>query len=555
MLSNAEAYFSEIPDVSKQRSTFDRSAEHKTTVDASELIPFYWDEVLPGDTITADFSHVTRMTTPIAPVMDEAAMDVYAFFVPSRLIWNHWKAFWGENEVSHWEQQTEYTIPQIEFPSGGWATGSLADYMGLPIGVDNTEVSALPFRAYCKIWNDWFRDENLKDPINITLDDTTVTGINKGVNYDYVTDTELGAAPAKVAKWHDYFTSCLPSPQKGPSVQIPLGATAPVIGDYYVNSAGQTTTTDDALFGDPVQLFRTNADQGGIIQVYGHDKETNANTLLDTGKGIGLAADLSDATAATINQLRQAFAVQRFYEAQARGGSRYIEFVRNVFGVTSPDARQQRAEYLGGKRFPINMEQVLQTSASDLTSPQGNTAAYSCTINSDDLFTYSATEHGFVFVVGAIRTNHSYQQGIEKSWLRKKWTDFYVPQFANLSEMPVYNKQIYAQGDNVVDADGNIVDDQVFGYQEAWAEYRYKPNRVSGKLRSTANGSLDLWHYADYYTQLPMLSSEWIDETTANIQRTLAVQTEPQFICDTYVKAKWTRVMPLDSVPGLLDHH
>ena len=201
------------------------------------------------------------------------------------------------------------------------------------------------------------------------------------------------------------------------------------------------------------------------------------------------------------------------------------------------------------------MEQVLQTSATDLTSPQGNTAAYSCTINSDDLFTYSATEHGFVFVVGAIRTNHSYQQGIEKSWLRKKWTDFYVPQFANLSEMPVYNKQIYAQGDNIVDTDGNIIDDQVFGYQEAWAEYRYKPNRISGKLRSTATGSLDLWHYGDYYTQLPMLSSEWIDETTANIQRTLAVQTEPQFICDTYVKAKWTRVMPLDSVPGLLDHH
>lgn len=550
MLSNAEAYFSEIPDVSKQRSTFDRSAEHKTTVDASELIPFYWDEVLPGDTITADFSHVTRMTTPIAPVMDEAAMDVYAFFVPTRLIWNHWKAFWGENEVSHWEQQTEYTIPQIEFPSGGWDTGSLADYMGLPIGVGNIEVSALPFRAYCKIWNDWFRDENLKDPINITLDDTTVTGINyDSTNYDYVTDTELGAKPAKVAKWHDYFTSCLPSPQKGPSVQIPLGATAPVIGHDPYGPVPSDYTSQD-MSEAPVDFYRDNANH---IYMGGWTGESRDNL-----KGLsitGLAADLSQATAATINQLRQAFAVQRFYEAQARGGSRYIEFVRNVFGVTSPDARQQRAEYLGGKRFPINMEQVLQTSASDLTSPQGNTAAYSCTINSDDLFTYSATEHGFVFVVGAIRTNHSYQQGIEKSWLRKKWTDFYVPQFANLSEMPVYNKQIYAQGDTVVDTNGNIVDDQVFGYQEAWAEYRYKPNRVSGKLRSTASGSLDLWHYADYYTQLPMLSSEWIDETTANIQRTLAVQTEPQFICDTYVKAKWTRVMPLDSVPGLLDHH
>lgn len=535
-MNNASIQFSQIPNVEKQRSRFDRSADHKTAYNTGDLIPFYVDEVLPGDSFTLDFAHVTRMTTPIAPVMDNAALDVYAFFVPNRLIWNHWKEFWGENNDTHWEQQIEYEIPQIEFPTGGWSVGSLADYMGLPIGVDGQE-SALPFRAYCKIVNDWFRDENLKDPCMITLDETLTTGINKGVNYNYVTDTECGAAPFKVAKYHDYFTSALPSPQKGPSVNIPLGINAPIIGTDEIYQG----TPDEDVLGKQLYAYATSSN--AEIQLHTVDD----NTMLTGGKPIGLAADLTAATAATINQLRQAFAVQRFYEAQARGGSRYIEFIKNIFGVTSPDARQQRAEYLGGKRFPINMDQVLQTSATDQITPQGNTAAYSCTINADNLATYSATEHGFMFVLGCIRTNHSYQQGIEKFWSRKKWTDYYVPQFANLGEMPILNKEIYAQGTSA--------DDEVFGYQEAWADYRYKPNRISGKLRSTAAQPLDIWHYGDYYTSQPYLSSDWIDETEANVQRTLAVQNEPQWISDTHIKAIWTRIMPMYSVPGLLDHH
>lgn len=547
MSMNSEIHFSQIPGVEKQRSRFDRSNEYKTTFNTGDLIPAYCDEVLPGDTITMDFNHVTRMTTPIAPVMDEAAMDVYAFFVPCRLIWNHWREFWGENNSTHWEQPVEYEIPSINAPSGGWTEGSLADYLGVPIGVELEGVNHLPFRAYAKIVNDWFRDENLKDPCYITMDETTVTGKNKGLNYDYVTDIECGAAPFKVAKWHDYFTSALPEPQKGPDIKIPLGESAPVIGDNYYTEAA----TDTNFTGSKINLLNNNGTY--LIQA---DNDTQGLVNLTTNKGASLAVDLSEATSATINQLRQAFAVQRFYEAQARGGSRYIEFIKNIFGVTSPDARQQRSEYLGGKRFPINMDQVLQTSATDITSPQGNTAAFSCTINSDNLFTYSATEHGYLFVLTCIRTNHSYQQGLNKMWLRKKWTDFYVPQFANLGEMPIYNAEIYAQDSDVVDADtGEIVNEQVFGYQEAWAEYRYKPNMITGKLRSTASGSLDLWHYADYYTELPKLSGEWIDETEANVQRTLAVQTEPQFIMDSYFKSTWTRVMPLYSVPGLLDHH
>ena len=480
--------------------------------------------------------------------MDHAALDVYAFFSPNRLVWNHWKEFMGENNTTHWEQPTEYTIPQITAPSGGWTTGSLADYLGMPIGIGNISESALPFRHYCRIYNDWFVDENIQDPVNITIDDSTTTGINKGVGYDYVTDTQKGAYPLYASKWRDYFTSCLPSPQCGPSVTLPLGKTAPVIGTDSLKSGYNTPSSD--YIGEPIGI---GLNTSNVLTVF-ENKASGAGGL-GSREGFGLAADLSDATAATITELRQAFAIQRYYEAIARGGHRYIEQIYNIFGVSSPDARQQRAEYLGGKRFQINMDQVLQTSSTDATSPQGNTSAFSCTVNSDNLCTYSATEHGFFFILVVIRTNHSYQQGIERFWSRKKRFDYYFPQFANLSEMPVLNKELYAQGSNVVDTDGNIIDEQVFGYQEAWADYRYHPNRISGKLRSTATGTLDLWHYGDKYTSLPHLSPEWIVETEANVQRTLAVQNEPQFLCDFYIDATWTRIMPLHSVPGLMDHH
>ena len=266
-------------------------------------------------------------------------------------------------------------------------------------------------------------------------------------------------------------------------------------------------------------------------------------------KSIGLAADLSNAIGATVNQLRQAFAIQKFYERQARGGSRYIEFLKSHFTVTSPDARLQRSEYLGGHRNPININQVLQTSATDTTSPQGNTSAFSCTMINEELLTYSSTEHGYILGLACIRTNHTYQQGIEKFWSRKKWTDFYVPEFANLGEMPILNKEIYAQGTSA--------DEEAFGYQEAWADYRYKPNRVSGAMRSNYQTSLDSWHYADNYSEQPILSSEWIDETEKNVDRTLAVQSsvEDQFISDFYFQTTWVRPMPIYSVPGLLDHH
>lgn len=534
MNRNTNNHFANVPTLDIKRSKLRRPHTHKTTFNTGDLIPIYVDsDILPGDTVKMDMGMITRMTTPIYPVLDNAFLDLYFFFVPHRLVWEHWREFWGENRTTHWEQPIEYEIPQITAPTGGWEKGSLADYMGIPTKVENISVNHLPFRSYVQTINDWFRDQNLKNPCMMNTDETTLTGKNAGNDYDYVTDIQLGAKPYKAAKFHDYFTSGLPEPLKGPEVYVPLGENAPIV---FENSNQQTYNN-------------------ARVKGYNYQTDDSIRTLLtnDTtaiaGTNYNLAADLSSAIGSTINQLRQAFAIQRFYEAQARGGSRYIEFIKNIFGVTSPDARQQRSEYLGGKRIHINMDQVLQTSATNETSPQGNTAAFSCTTHSDEMFTHSFTEHGTLLGLAVIRTNHTYQQGIERMWNRKKWTDFYVPQFANLGEQAILNKEIYAQGTEV--------DDEAFAYQEAYGDYRYKPDRVSGAFRSNYSGTLDSWHYADYYTEQPILSSDWIDETTANVDRTLAVQSEleDQFLSDFYFNAIYTRPMPVYSVPGLLDHH
>ena len=540
MNRETESHFSNLPNINIKRSRFKRPHDHKTTFNAGDLIPIYLDQdILPGDTVEMKMSQLVRMQTPIFPVMDNAYLDVFFFFVPNRLIWEHWKEFWGENTTGHWEQQTAYQIPQINPPSGGWTEGTLADYMGLPTKVNIESVSALPFRAYSLIWNEWFRDENLKDPCYITMDETTQTGTNSG---NYVTNTELGALPCKIAKFHDYFTSALLAPQKGPSVNLPLGKTAPVIGADVINQITGYTTQSD-LVNKNIMAFRNSTTMGLATDT------ATTYWLEPTDKTIALAADLSNAIGATINQLRQAFAVQAFYEAQARGGSRYIEFLHNIFGVTSPDGRLQRPEYLGGTRFQINMDQVLQTSSTDAVSPQGNVAAFSCTAGTDNLFTHSFVEHGILMGLAAVRTDHTYQQGIERGWSRKDWTDFYIPQFANLGEQAILNKEIYATG---TPTDDNAA----FGYQESWADYRYKPNRVSGEMRSNATGTLDSWHYADDYSQLPTLSSGWIDEVATNVDRTIAVSlaNANQFFGDFYFDATYVRPMPVYSIPSMLNH-
>ena len=560
MNREAELHYSNIPSIDISRCSLTKAHDHKKTFNCGELVPIYVDDLVPGTTVKMKMSEVVRMMTPIAPVMDNAFMDIMFFFVPYRLVWSHWVNFMGENDTAPWAQSTNYEIPQITCPSGGWAKGSLADHFGLPTNVigNGWKCNALPFRSYCKIFNDWWRDENLVTPVYISTGDSDTTGKNKGQNYDPVTDTECGAAPLKAAKLHDLFTSALPQAQKGPSVSVPLGKEAPVkFGESYNPSGTNTNLKDKDVY---VNNYDTTS------QLYGITDASSPAIYMNNSSANSLYTDLSEAVGATVNQLRQAFAVQKFYERAARGGSRYIETIRSHFTVTSPDFRLQRSEYLGGKRVPINMNQVVQTDASGKSSywdpdagqsgewvtddktPQGNLAAYSATADTDeDMFTYSTTEHGLIMGLAVIRTNHSYQQGLDRMWSKKSMFDFYWPELANLGEQAILNKEIYLQGTDA--------DEEAFGYQEAWYEYRYKPDIITGELRSNYAQSLDIWHYGDDYASLPSLGSEWIQEPTENMARTLAVQDHDQFFGDFYFAPKYILPMPLYSVPGLIDHH
>lgn len=553
MNRNTEVHFSQVPHIDIKRSVFDRSTQHKTTFNAGQLIPLLCDEVLPGDTFSVNTSSVIRMTTPIHPTMDNLYADIYYYYVPSRILWEHFEEFNGSNEDTFWTQPTEYEIPQIDSPTGGWSKGTIADYLGIPTGVtlkDDYSVNHLPFRGVVKVWNDWFRDQNLQTPAFLDTGDSVTTGSN-GSNY--ISDAIGGGMPLPVAKYHDYFTSALPEPQKGPDVLLPLGESAPVVGNGTALGLTNGTNNYGIQFDNNAYarlytgVYGTAVGSANVGTAVGSDNKTLGITEDPTKSG--MVADLSTATAAKVTELRQAFAIQRLYERDARGGTRYTEIVKSHFGVSSPDGRLQRSEYLGGKRVPINVTQVVQTSSTDSVSPQGNTAAFSLTGDVSDSFTKSFTEHGYLFCFVCVRNENTYQQGIERMWSRKRRFDFYWPALANLSEQAILNKEIYAQG--------TAEDDEVFGYQEAWAEYRYKPSRVSGAFRSNYSTSLDSWHYADYYDSLPVLSDTFIRGSKTNVDRTLAVQSsvEDQFIADFYFNIKSVRPMPVYSVPGLIDHN
>ncbi len=553
MNRNTESHFATNPtSIDVQRSVFDRSSSVKTTFNVGELVPFYIDEVLPGDTFSIDRSIVARLQTLITPPMDNLYLDTYFFYVPNRLVWEHWKQFCGENTESPWIPQTEYEIPQITSPTGGWSTGTLADYFGIPTGVENLSVSALPFRAYALIVNDWFRDENLCDPLAFPTTDATVAGVNTG---NFVTDCAKGGKPYIAAKYHDYFTSCLPSPQKGPDVLIPSATSGeyPVVTKGVAHEPGGYSLSGSGF--NSGQAVGLSLSPSGYLKQYASSSVANVGAYNSNFPDGGfdptnLWALSSGGLGATINQLRLAFQIQKFYEKAARGGTRYIEVIKSFFGVTSPDARLQRPEYLGGNRIPIHIQQVVQNSGTqDSGTPQGTPTGLSVTSDTHSDFTKSFVEHGFVIGLMVARYDHTYQQGIERFWSRKSKFDYYWPVFANIGEQAVKNKEIYAQG--------NAKDDEVFGYQEAWADYRYKPNRVSGEMRSTATAPLDSWHFADKYTQLPTLSDEWIREDKSNVDRALAVTSavSNQIFCDIFIQNRSTRPMPLYSVPGLIDHH
>lgn len=507
--------FSQIPRAEIQRSSFNRSHGYKTTFDSGYLVPFYIDEVLPGDTFNLKCTLFARLATPIVPFMDNMFMETFFFFVPNRLLWDNWQKFNGEQENP--DDSTDFLIPTIK-NTGSFTVGGIADYFGIPTGVNNLEVNALPFRAYNLIYNEWFRDENLQDSLPVEKGD----GPDDVANYKLV----------RRGKRHDYFTSSLPWPQKGPGVEIPLTGNAPIIQDRPVSSIPTGLGIGD--ISNPLSSYRLNV-SGDFV--YANPSFSNNNYKL--------VADLSSVTSATINSLRQAFQVQRLYERDARGGTRYTEILRAHFGVVSPDARLQRPEYLGGSSSPININPVQQTSASDSTTPQGNLAAYGLTSSKIHGFTKSFVEHGYIIGLVNVRADLTYQQGLQRMWFRQTRFDFYWPVLAHLGEQAVLNKEIYAQG--------TAADDDVFGYQERYAEYRYYPSLITGKFRSTYAQPLDMWHLSQKFDSLPTLSAQFIEDNPP-VSRVIAIQDEPQFLLDTYFSLNCVRPMPVYSVPGLVDH-
>ncbi|QXP44286.1 MAG: major capsid protein [Arizlama microvirus] len=526
--TQSQHVFAQVPSADIQRSTFNRSHSVKTTFDEGFLVPFFVDEVVPGDTFNLNATLFARLATPIAPLMDNLYLETFYFFVPNRLIWTNFKKFMGELAPATF---TAYTIPQIVSPvSTGWAVGTLSDYFGLPTGIVGLSVSSLWHRAYNLIWNEWFRDENLQAAVVVDLDDGPDT------NSDYVL--------LRRCKRHDYFTSSLPFPQKAANpVSLPLGTSADIKYGTSVSGIDYTGKwVNPVTASDAVAHFYNSDDKAGA------GLAGNAASSIPT-----MYADLSNATAATINALRQAFQLQRLLERDARGGTRYTEIVRSHFNVVSPDARLQRPEYLGGSTAPVQITPVPQMSSTTGTYPQGHLAGFGTSVSMNGGFSKSFTEHGVLLGLVNVRADISYQQGINRMFKRSTKYDFYWPALANLGEQAITNDEIYAVASASAGDAGDIQNRATFAYQERWAEMRYKPSMITGKFRSTYATPLDVWHLAQNFTSLPTLSPAFIVEE-APMSRVIAINTEPHFILDSFIQIQAARPMPVYSVPGMIDH-
>lgn len=556
-----QSHFAMIPQANIRRSVFDRSHVYKTTFNEGQLIPYFVDEVIPGDTFTLNPVEFCRLATPVVPFMDNIYIESFFFFVPSRLVYDKWVNLCGEQENP--EDSTDYLVPTVTLT--GDMTNKLPDYMGIACAsgtFDNISVNCLPFRAYWLIWNEWFRDENLQKSVKVSKGETNTVLDSMGQstanpNYGFPSGVTDWYDPAPRGKRYDYFTGALPWPQKGPAVDLPLGGQAPVYGNGALAlNFGAAGTAGLSLYESP------NSHTGARVNLSGNNGSATGSTgtgsfvnnvtsalgglpTKESGYATGVYADMSNVSSITINSLRQAFMLQRYYEIDARGGTRYTEKLQAHFGVTNPDARLQRPEFLGSHSSMMNINPVTQTSSTDSTTPQGNLAAYGLNAQRYHAFTKSFSEFGYVIGLINVRADLTYQQGVNKMWLRSDVLDFYWPSFAHLGEQVIQNIEIYCQG--------NDADKKVFGYQERYAEYRYKPSLITGQFRSTYKEPLDIWHLSQKFATLPTLSDEFIQDHPP-ISRVVAVPSYPHFLLDVKFNLKCIRPMPMYGIPGMMGH-